>query len=1345
MALNLKTETVFTDDAPAAQPPLPPEQIAPHFPQLEILDCLGRGGMGVVYKARQKTLNRLVALKLLAPERVGDTKFAERFTREAQALAALNHPNIVTIHDFGQAGGFYFLLMEYVDGLNLRQLLRTRKFTPEEALAIVPPLCDALQFAHDRGIVHRDIKPENLLLDKDGRVKVADFGIAKMLGAANGGGATATSGVPQSLTQSTLGTPGYTAPEQKTDPQRVDSRADIYSLGVVFYELLTGELPGKPLQPPSKKVQIDVRLDEVVLRALEQKPERRYQQASQVKTDVQQIGTGLPVSEEAMGQPDWAVRRRRINCLPALSLYCLSTGLLMAMNVAAVSGLADAAALLPHSVLPWAAGGIFWSILHYSCWKALPEKYRATTPARALGFLFIPLFNFYWAFISFAKLATGFNAVKRDRPELAIRNLRGVSIAYVVSTVLAFTLGLVPGWGSLALLVNLVLAFEFYLGIAADANLLLEASQTTGALAAALPITEEIVPEAEAVKLDLRLASAFMFIAGCLCLGGSVMLNLLLGLLPIGSALGTLTFFQSWQSGVLSGLDRLIGQSGFGLVTLSPMVGALSIVCAWQIRRLQGFALAVTASGLSIAMALWMLPVGLGMLPLDLLALVILCRGKVRSAFEAQRELEISRRLSAMDSRAGYRLALTSAVLALLSVAVVPIYGLAAWGPYGRGGPIDLVGAVIDWLEFNGSRASIMLGWLALWAMHRSRLGAKGLGYAVLGISFGPTLEIFHLVHPTTGGYRFASEPLPGQISTSMLMALLVACLLALAASAWGSRLGGAKAAALLFVHRLCWSMGIVLLAFAATFILRLPWRHSVPGPGDQVSLSFYLDHQHVESRPEKNNPANSGADTPIGALAIQAISDPLAAGWTCWLADGTPWCPQPGSDLSPGASQPRDAATGIEVTSLGAHSDQRKRELIFYLAASNGLETNLARVHLECCTTNREGEQITSGYAFGYQQRNNYHGIVTRVPAEAAAARLRLGMPVGTWEDTDACWAWTGDPRKLKPKSIRHADEDWEIGIQSVSATEEGVAVAFSWTLSWNLPPRMIAVDTGGHVHEPAWLDGMGNVTMGPWGTVGMRITGSLVFPGMELAQLKELRFQVQRYLWVEFRNVSLQPGVRTQVEVLDAAHVLVDSRTDSSKSEAGPGGTGETASKPSSLPAPEPPVMQATAPPAALLQFRWVAEDADTNAPSDELPYVFGRGHRSKLRVLKEVLLDGSAVVGAKMDVSEQGVREIRAVVSDDAARKFAQLTAANIGRQLAIVWRGRVLSAPVIQSTITSGEILITGNMTEAEAQELTDALNHRKPSSSSPRSGSSPPAQAATSEQPAEPPTLRFVAW
>ena len=293
MALNLRTETAFSGEQTAAQPPLPPGQIAPHFPQLEILECLGRGGMGVVYKARQKTLNRFAALKLLAPERVNDPKFAERFAREAQALAALNHPNIVTIYDFGQAGGFYYLLMEFVDGTNLRHLLQARKFTPEEALAIVPVLCDALQFAHERGIVHRDVKPENILLDRTGRVKVADFGIAKMLGNGHGetGGETAS---PQNATQSVVGTPGYIAPEQESDPKRVDSRADIYSLGVVFYEMLTGEMPGKPIEPPSHKVHIDVRLDEIVLRALEKKPELRYQQASILKTQVETLAATPP-------------------------------------------------------------------------------------------------------------------------------------------------------------------------------------------------------------------------------------------------------------------------------------------------------------------------------------------------------------------------------------------------------------------------------------------------------------------------------------------------------------------------------------------------------------------------------------------------------------------------------------------------------------------------------------------------------------------------------------------------------------------------------------------------------------------------------------------------------------------------------------------------------------------------------------------------------------------------------------------------------------------------------------------------------------------------------------------
>lgn len=299
-ALNFATDTAFTGaDAKETLPPLTPAELAPHFPQLEILECLGRGGMGVVYKARQKSLNRLVALKLLAPERVQDVKFADRFAREAHALAALNHPNIVTVHDFGQAGGYYFLLMEFVDGVNLRQLLRSRKLQPAEALAIVPPICEALQYAHEHGIVHRDIKPENLLLAKDGRVKIADFGIAKILGNSlvtdlSADGAEEPKATADGATQqTTMGTPQYMAPEQREQPQAADHRADIYSLGVVLYELLTGELPADKLQPPSRVrgVQIDVRLDEIVLRALEKTPELRYQTAGEFKTQVETVAS----------------------------------------------------------------------------------------------------------------------------------------------------------------------------------------------------------------------------------------------------------------------------------------------------------------------------------------------------------------------------------------------------------------------------------------------------------------------------------------------------------------------------------------------------------------------------------------------------------------------------------------------------------------------------------------------------------------------------------------------------------------------------------------------------------------------------------------------------------------------------------------------------------------------------------------------------------------------------------------------------------------------------------------------------------------------------------------------
>ena|GEM_PF-4487160 len=277
------------------------EEVARAFPELEVLELIGRGGMGAVYKARQKGLNRLVALKILPPDIGGgemEGGFKERFAREAQAMARLNHPNIVTIHDFGERSGkegeLFFFLMEFVDGLSLRQLLNEGKLASQEALAIVPQICEALQYAHNAGIVHRDIKPENILLDKTGRVKIADFGLAKLMGEGGSQKPEASSQkVEETLTQagSVMGTPAYMAPEQTEHPDAVDHRADIYSLGVVFYQMLTGELPVGKFAPPSKRVLVDVRLDEVVLRALEKDPNLRYQQATEVKTQVETIAT----------------------------------------------------------------------------------------------------------------------------------------------------------------------------------------------------------------------------------------------------------------------------------------------------------------------------------------------------------------------------------------------------------------------------------------------------------------------------------------------------------------------------------------------------------------------------------------------------------------------------------------------------------------------------------------------------------------------------------------------------------------------------------------------------------------------------------------------------------------------------------------------------------------------------------------------------------------------------------------------------------------------------------------------------------------------------------------------
>jgi len=383
---GLETNTVAPARAPApASRWLPPsvDELAPRFSELEITQLIGRGGMGAVYQARQKTLDRVVALKVLPPEIGQDPAFTERFAREAQALAKLNHPHIVAIYDFGQRGDLFFFLMEYVDGMNLRGLLDSGHISPKEALAIVPQICEALQYAHDQGIVHRDIKPENILLSKQGQVKIADFGLAKLIGQSGRGVSPLVSApsltrgetpLPLSPTEAgaVMGTPQYMAPEQRDRPAEVDHRADIYALGVVFYQMLTGELPVGQFTPPSRKVQIDVRLDEVVLRALEKQPEKRYQQVSEVKTSVETIvatpaqgdtstqpGSAAPVPQATVNPPLFVQRggRRRLYW-PGVLFFCGTIGVVvLGVNLALALALwlltAQAWAMFQPREWPW--------------------------------------------------------------------------------------------------------------------------------------------------------------------------------------------------------------------------------------------------------------------------------------------------------------------------------------------------------------------------------------------------------------------------------------------------------------------------------------------------------------------------------------------------------------------------------------------------------------------------------------------------------------------------------------------------------------------------------------------------------------------------------------------------------------------------------------------------------------------------------------------------------------------------------------------------------------------------------------------------------------------------------
>jgi eukaryotic-like serine/threonine-protein kinase len=268
----------------------------------EILERLGGGGMGTVYKAKDREVNRLVAVKVIREDLAGDSAMLSRFKQELILARKVTHKNVIRIFDLGQASGIRFITMEYIEGQDLRSLVRTKgKPTPEESVNIIQQVCLALEAAHAEGIVHRDLKPQNIMVDEKGKIYVMDFGIARSLG---GEGLTMTGAV--------VGTPEYMSPEQ-VKGEDVDGRSDIFSLGIISYDLLTGKLPyrsetvqqamykrtrERPVPAAAEDATVPVYLSEVVSKCLEIEPAKRYQSARQLYDELERWKNG--VAEQAV-------------------------------------------------------------------------------------------------------------------------------------------------------------------------------------------------------------------------------------------------------------------------------------------------------------------------------------------------------------------------------------------------------------------------------------------------------------------------------------------------------------------------------------------------------------------------------------------------------------------------------------------------------------------------------------------------------------------------------------------------------------------------------------------------------------------------------------------------------------------------------------------------------------------------------------------------------------------------------------------------------------------------------------------------------------------------------------
>jgi serine/threonine-protein kinase len=335
----------FDDRRTIPQPlrgPHTPATDLPSVPGYEVLDRLGGGGMGVVYRARQIGLRRPVALKMLRAEASADGELLARFRAESALLARLQHPNIVQVHEVGEHQGRPFIALEYVEGGSLDRKLAGNPQPAEEAAQLMQAVARAVQYAHERGIVHRDLKPHNVLLAEDGSPKVTDFGLAKLL--AEGAGLSSLR--CQTRTGAILGTPSYMAPEQTAGSAgEVGPQADVYALGAILYELLTGRPPHQgataletleqvrtqePVPPSRLQPRVPRDLDTITLKCLRKEPHRRYPSAQALADDLQRFREGRPVLARPTGTAErlwrWCRRNPVVACLTAALVLAVAAG-----------------------------------------------------------------------------------------------------------------------------------------------------------------------------------------------------------------------------------------------------------------------------------------------------------------------------------------------------------------------------------------------------------------------------------------------------------------------------------------------------------------------------------------------------------------------------------------------------------------------------------------------------------------------------------------------------------------------------------------------------------------------------------------------------------------------------------------------------------------------------------------------------------------------------------------------------------------------------------------------------------------------------------------------------------